>query len=241
LVTASTDAAEANSALRSRVLVVDDSEDYRELIGEPLANEGFSVQTAVDGRDALERARSFQPDIIILDLGLPDMDGVEVCRRIRTFSDAYIVMLTARDDEVDKVVGLSVGADDYVTKPFSLRELVARIHAILRRPRATPDDESRRIGDLRIDRSARQVFVGDDPVELTRVEFDLLDALSENPRIVLTRAVLLERLFGPDWIGDDHVLDVHVSNLRRKLGDGGRAPKYVVTVRGVGYRMGTGS
>src|SRR5262249_33873410 len=152
--------------------------------------------------------------------------------------DAYIVMLTARDDEVDKVVGLSVGADDYVTKPFSLRELVARIHAILRRPRITPADESRRIGDLRIDRSGRQVYVADDPVELTRVEFDLLDALSENPRIVLTRAVLLERLFGPDWIGDDHVLDVHVSNLRRKLGDGGRTPRYVVTVRGVGYRMG---
>jgi len=149
-------------------------------------------------------------------------------------------MLTARAEEIDKIVGLSSGADDYVTKPFSPGELVARIRAMLRRPRAGGDTETvRRFGDLTIDPLARDVRVGDQPVELTRLEFDVLDALSEQPRVAFSREQLLERVWGPDWFGDDHVVDVHVANLRRKLGDDGSSPRYVLTVRGVGYRMGT--
>jgi DNA-binding response OmpR family regulator len=171
---------------------------------------------------------------------LPKVDGIEACRRIRTFSDAYIVMLTARAEEVDKIVGLSIGADDYLTKPFSPRELVARIRAMLRRPRAAEagTEPLRRFGDLTIDRAAREALRNGVPVELTRIEFDLLDALSESARLVLTRSQLLERVWGPSWFGDDHVVDVHIANLRRKLGDDPRSPRYVRTVRGVGYRMG---
>jgi len=174
---------------------------------------------------------------------LPGVDGIEACRRIRAFSDAYIVMLTAKAEEVDKIVGLSVGADDYVTKPFSPRELVARIRAMLRRPRQAADvgEPVRRFGDLTVDPAAREVLLDGRPVELTRLEFDLLDALSGSPRLVLTRSQLLERVWGPSWFGDDHVVDVHIANLRQKLGDDPRSPRYIRTVRGVGYRMGTGT
>jgi DNA-binding response OmpR family regulator len=171
------------------------------------------------------------------------MDGIEVCRRIRTFSDAYVIMLTARRDEVDKLVGLSVGADDYLTKPFSPRELVARIRAMLRRPRAGGPAEARplrRFGALEIDPAGREVRIGGTEVELTKVEFDLLDALSAEPRVAFSRRRLTERVWGGDWYGDDHVVDVHIANLRRKLGDEAARPRYIRTVRGVGYRMGTG-
>jgi DNA-binding response OmpR family regulator len=223
----------------ARALVVDDAAELRELVGSVLRSEGFVVELAADGPRALEAARSFVPDVVVLDIGLPGMDGIEVCRSLRTFSDAYVVMLTGREDEVDKLVGLSVGADDYVTKPFSPRELVARIRAMLRRPRtvAPTAGSTRRVGALEVDPAAREARLGGAVVELTRIEFDLLDALSERPRRALTRGQLLERVWGPNWFGDDHVVDVHMSKLRQKLGDDARAPRYIRTVRGVGYRL----
>ena len=227
---------------RLRALVVDDEAPLVHVVSGYLEREGFEVVSAGDGERAVELARSEAPDVIVLDLMLPGIDGIEACRRIRAFSDAYIVMLTARAEEVDKIVGLSTGADDYVTKPFSPRELVARIRAMLRRPRAEQGSkrEVRRIGGLVIDPEAREVLRDGEPVALTRTEFDLLEALSERPRVVFTREQLLERVWGGEWFGDEHVVDVHVANLRHKLGDSGDRPRYVETVRGVGYRMGGG-
>jgi DNA-binding response OmpR family regulator len=235
------------AAARVRALVVEDEPPLARLVASYLEREGFEVTIAGDGERAVELAGAWQPEVIVLDLMLPRMDGIEACRRMRTFTDAYIVMLTARSEEVDKLVGLGVGADDYLTKPFSPRELVARIRAMLRRPRAgpaaaaAPVAPTRRFGELQIDPAAREVRLGSRLVELTRLEFDLLDALSEHPRVVLSRQQLLERGWGPDWVGDDHLVDVHIANLRRKLGDDPSAPRYVRTVRGVGYRMGEGA
>jgi DNA-binding response OmpR family regulator len=228
-----------SSPAELRVLVVEDTAEFRDLIADQLEAEGFRVEAVADGERAVDAARSGHPDVIVLDLGLPGIDGVEVCRRIRTFSEAYIVMLTGRDDEVDKLIGLSVGADDYMTKPFSARELVARVRAMLRRPRAAPEaaPQRRRIADLVIDPDAREVLVGGRRVDLTRTEFDLLDALSANPKLVLTRRQLMERVWGVDWFGEGHVVDVHVSSLRRKIGDDPQEPRYIRTVRGVGYRL----
>lgn len=220
------------------MLVVEDAPESVELLRTVLAREGYTTAVAATGPQAIEEARRFVPDVIILDLGLPELDGVEVCRQIRSFSDAYIVMLTARTDEVDRVVGLEVGADDYVTKPFSPRELVARIRAMLRRPRsATADRSSRRVfGDLTIDPLGRSVHAGDEEVLLTRIEFDLLEALSSNPQMVFSRQLLRERVWGPEWFGDDHVVDVHIANLRKKI-DPPEGRSRLRTVRGVGYRM----
>ena len=226
---------------RRRVLVVDDEQPLAELVGSYLEREGFEVTLAADGEQAVALARELDPAVIVLDLMLPGLDGVEACRRIRQFSDAYIVMLTARADESDKLVGLSTGADDYVTKPFSPPELVARVRAMLRRPRASAAPAApRRFGELEIDPAAREVRVAGEPVELTKLEFDLLDALSAEPRVAFSRGQLLERVWGQGWFGDDHVVDVHLANLRRKLGDDASAQRYVRTVRGVGYRIGTG-
>ena len=190
----------------------------------------------------MQLARELAPDVIVLDLMLPGIDGIEACRQIRTFSDAYIVMLTARVEEIDRIVGLSTGADDYVTKPFSPGELMARVRAMLRRPRTGPErpPSERRFADLEIDAEAREVRVGGQPVELTKIEFDLLDVLSAEPRVVFSRERLLERVWGGEWFGDDHVVDVHIANLRSKLGDDPRSPRFVRTIRGVGYRMGDG-
>ena len=209
-----------------RVLVVEDAPEFLAVIVSLLRQEGFGVEQATDGEAAVEVARTIEPEVVVLDLNLPKLDGIEVCRRIRTFSDAYVIMLTAKDDEVDKLIGLSVGADDYMTKPFSPRELLARIRAMLRRPRtgAHDDERVRRIGELRIDPLAREVFRGDEQIELTRIEFDLLDVLSSNPRMAFSREKLLEKVWGPDWFGDDHVVDVHVSNLRKKIGDDPSSP-----------------
>ncbi|HEX6074213.1 MAG TPA: response regulator transcription factor [Micromonosporaceae bacterium] len=227
---------------RFRALVVDDEPPLLQVVSGYLTREGFDVVTATDGESAVARAREHRPDVVVLDLMLPGIDGVEVCRRIRSFSDAYVIMLTAKSDEVDKLVGLSVGADDYLTKPFSPRELVARVRAMLRRPRAPehPDAEVRRFGELEVDPAAREVRVAGRPVELTRTEFDLLDTLSAQPRVVFSRRQLLEHVWSGEWYGDDHVIDVHVGNLRRKLGDDAGHPRYIRTVRGVGYRMGAG-
>ena len=226
---------------RIRALVVDDEAPLVALVRSYLEREGFDVETAGDGERAVELVRDTSPDVVVLDVMLPGIDGIEACRRIRSFSNAYILMLTARAEEIDAIVGLSTGADDYVTKPFSPGELVARIRALLRRPRAAAaSSPPRRFGDLVVDPLARDVRRGGELVELTRLEFDLLDALSGSPRIAFTRQQLLERVWGPAWFGDEHVVDVHIANLRRKLGDDGAAQRYVRTVRGVGYRMGSG-
>ena len=229
-----------------RALVVDDEVPLANVVASYLEREHFEVSVAHNGHDAISLAREIDPDVVVLDLALPGIDGVEVCRQLRTFSDAYVVMLTARDTEMDTIVGLSVGADDYVTKPFSPRELVARIRAMLRRPRtaSAPAEAAavpeRVFGALRIDVSGRQVFIGDEPITLTRTEFDVLSALSARPGVVFSRRQLLDAVWTESWIGNEHLVDVHVGHLRRKLGDDPADPRYVITVRGVGYRMGTG-
>jgi DNA-binding response OmpR family regulator len=227
-------------------MVVEDEEPLAALVGSYLERDGFEVSVVHDGIGALATARKVDPDLIVLDLGLPGLDGVEVCRRIRTFSDAYVVMLTARTDEVDTLIGLSVGADDYMTKPFSPRELSARVRAMLRRPRtptsgAREDQEQMRtLGPLRIDPLGREVWLGDAPIELTRTEFDLLATLSGRPRMAFSRQQLIDAVWGSTWVGDEHLVDVHIGHLRRKLGDDASRSRFVRTVRGVGYRMGTG-
>ncbi len=224
-------------------LVVDDEPRLRDLVRDYLAREGFRVVTAADGLTAVEAAREHRPDVVVLDLMLPGIDGLEVCRRLRTFSDAYVIMLTARAEEVDRIVGLEVGADDYLTKPFSPRELVARVRAMLRRPRggtgveAADAIEPRRFGELTLDEPRHRVTVGDAPVALTPLEFNLLTTLAAYPGRVYTRDQLLEQVWGADYFGDDHVVDVHIGNLRKKLSDDAAAPRYVETVRGVGYRF----
>nr|WP_300144591.1 response regulator transcription factor [Propionicimonas sp.] len=225
------------------VLIVDDEAVLAGVVASYLERAGFATTVSGDGLEAVELARRLDPTVIILDLGLPGLDGVEVCRRIRTFSDCYLIMLTARTDEVDVLIGLSVGADDYVTKPFSARELVARVQAMLRRPRGTSGTEAlpvRRFGDLEVDASARLARVGGREVELTPTEFDLLSVLSERPRLAMSRRQLLEHIWGESDAGDEHLVDVHIANLRRKLGDDPSRQQYVITVRGVGYRMGAG-
>jgi DNA-binding response OmpR family regulator len=221
-----------------RILVVDDEPPIVDLVTGYLEREGWVVESAVDGPTAIEAAGRFDPDVIVLDVMLPGFDGIEVCRRLRTFSDAYVLMLTARGEEIDRIMGLTVGADDYLVKPFSPRELVARTKALLRRPRvgqaaaggATPTG-------LEIDEGRRLVRVDGLPVELTALEFNLLAALGREPGIVVARPALLDALWGPEFAGDDHLVDVHVANLRRKLHDDAATPRFVETIRGVGYRL----
>ncbi|WP_256837846.1 response regulator transcription factor [Ornithinimicrobium faecis] len=232
------------STLAPRVLLVEDEEHLAQLVQRYLERDRFEVCIIGDGNQAVEVAQQWQPDVIVLDLGLPGMDGVEVCRRVRTFSDCYVIMLTARAAEVDKLVGLSVGADDYVTKPFSPRELVARVGALLRRPREVVGGDRAAgqglsIGTLRIDVAAREVHLGDELVDLTRTEFEVLVALAARPRMVFSRRRLIDDVWGRDWVGDEHLVDVHIAHLRRKLGDSSD-PAFIRTVRGVGYRMGPG-
>ncbi len=222
-----------------KVVVVDDEAPLTDLVTRYLEREGYEVHAAYDGNEALEVIARVDPDVVVLDLMLPGIDGLEVARRIRGHADPYIVMLTARSDEVDRIVGLRVGADDYVTKPFSPNELVARIQAMLRRPRRLEAElgSARRFGELAIEPAAREVAVTGEPVELTRLEFDLLDTLSSEPRVVFSKEQLLDRVWGSAAYRDEHVVAVHIGNLRRKLGDTGDPPRYIRTVRGVGYRM----
>ncbi len=227
------------------ILVVDDEQNLIDLVKGYLEREGFVVLTAGDGPTAVDVTRARKPDLIILDIMLPGFDGVEACRQIRQFSDAYILMLTARSEEIDKIVGLSVGADDYLTKPFSPRELVARVKAILRRPRslghlAADVPPVRRFGELTVDEARHEITVRGDVVPLTAREFQLLTTLAAHPGHVFTRSQLLERVWGNDYY-DDHVVDVHVANLRKKIEDDPANPRYVETVRGVGYRWASGT
>jgi DNA-binding response OmpR family regulator len=222
------------------VVVVDDAPEVRTFLEGLLQAEGFRVLTTDDGELGAAMVAEHGADIVLLDLMMPGIDGLETCRRIRAGSDAYVIMLTSKRSELDRVVGLTIGADDYVTKPFSGPELMARIRAMLRRPRPSQreDRSIQKLGDLQVDLETREVQLGNEPIALTRIEFALLEQLTRNPRQILTRKQLLERVWGPEWIGEDHLVDVHISKLRRKLGDDARLARYVVTVRGVGYRMG---
>ncbi|MDQ1248050.1 MAG: hypothetical protein QG597_2422 [Actinomycetota bacterium] len=227
------------------VLVVDDERALAEVVASYLRRGGFDVHITGDGPAAVNAARTLQPDLIVLDLMLPGFDGIEVCRQVRTFSDCYIIMLTARDEEVDKLLGLSMGADDYLAKPFSPREVVARAQAMLRRPRTlgtnspAPDVEPEpwRVGDVVIDSVARTVTTADGEVDLTRTEFDLLAAMAARPRMAFSRRQLINAVWGEDWYGDEHVVDVHIGHLRGKLGDEAATPRVIRTVRGVGYGL----
>jgi two-component system alkaline phosphatase synthesis response regulator PhoP len=220
----------------AKILVVDDEPNIIDLVTAYLRPEGYEVRTATDGAAGLELARAFEPDVIVLDIMLPGIDGIEFLTRLRRESDVYVIMLTARTEETDKIVGLSVGADDYVTKPFSPRELVARIKAALRRLKdgvGPAEGDVLAFAHIRIDPTARRVWVADQEIDLTATEFDLLRVLAENHGRVLTREQLLQKVWGYDYYGDDRVVDVHIGHIRRKLGDDG----CIVTVRGVGYRF----
>ncbi len=222
-----------------RILIVDDEAPIVELVRTYLEQDGLEVIEAHDGPSGLQSIRDHAPDVVILDVMLPGLDGLEVLRQARTFSDAYVIMLTARVEEVDRIVGLSVGADDYLVKPFSRRELVARVRALLRRPRGdrVAASDSWRAGDLEVDARRHVVAVGGAPVELTAIEFDLVASLIRERGVVFTRQQLLDRVWGMDYVGDEHVVDVHLANLRRKLGDDPAKPRFIETVRGVGYRF----
>jgi two-component system, OmpR family, alkaline phosphatase synthesis response regulator PhoP len=218
------------------ILVVEDETSIASFVALYLKNAGYAVRTAATGTAALDAVAADQPALIVLDLMLPDIDGIEVCRRIRTTSDIPILMLTARDEDVDKIIGLEVGADDYMTKPFNPRELVARVKSILRRAtseRRLPESAVIQHGDLVIDAGRREVRVADEEVQLAPKEFDLLWELLDHRGLVLTRDQLLERVWGYTFAGDTRTVDVHVRQLRRKLGDA--SP--IVTVWGVGYKV----
>jgi DNA-binding response OmpR family regulator len=228
------------SSAKPRIVVADDEAHIRDVVRGYLEAEGFEVVLAADGTEALRVALESSPDLVVLDVTMPGLDGVEVLRQLRTSSDVYVIMLTARAEEVDKLVGLAVGADDYVTKPFSPRELVARIKAVLRRARGSePPNVSELLAfdGLAIDLARREVRRNDTPVELSALEFDLLVALARAPGRVLTRRQLLEQVWGWDFFGDERVVDVHIRSIRRALRDPADAPLLVGTVRGVGYRF----
>jgi len=228
---------------RERILVVDDEASIRHLVGAYLRKEGFEVDQAGDGEGALERFRRMTPDLVVLDLRLPGIDGLDVLREIRRSSSVYVIVLTARSEETDKLIGLELGADDYITKPFSPRELVARVRAVLRRSRASEpgNDETLRFVGLSVDAERHEVRVDDQPVELTNLEFELLSAMAGAPGRVFTRRQLIERIWGWDFYGDERVVDVHVRNLRKALGDAADEPRFIGTVRGVGYKLVAGT
>jgi two-component system alkaline phosphatase synthesis response regulator PhoP len=221
---------------KAKILVIDDEPSIVKLVEAYLKPEGYEVLTATDGDSGLKSARAFKPDLLILDVMLPGMDGIELLSRLRRESDVYVILLTARTEETDKIIGLSVGADDYVTKPFSPRELTARVKAALRRIQtgaaARSETSVLAFRHMRIDSGARQVTVDDHPIELTALEFDLLRALAENRGRVLTREQLLEKVWGGEYFGETRVVDVHLGHVRQKIGD-----QFITTVRGVGYRF----
>jgi DNA-binding response OmpR family regulator len=222
-----------------QVLVVDDEPHIRTVLRGYLEADGFAVAEAADGEAAIRLVRQRPPDLMLLDVKLPGIDGLEALRRVRTFSDVYVILVTARSEEVDKLVGLAVGADDYVTKPFSPREVAARVKAVLRRdrgPRAAAADVLRFDG-LTIDKDAREVRVDGAEVSLSALEFDVLAALADSPGRVFSRRQLLEQVWGYDFFGDERVVDVHIRSLRARLGDLAASPRLIATVRGVGYKF----
>lgn len=239
--------------------MVEDDEDIRELITFTLSTQGFTVTAVESGLDGVEAVRTMDPDLITLDLGLPGIDGIEACRRIREITDAYVVMITARDDEVERLIGLETGADDFLSKPFSPRELKARVNAMFRRPRrghatgaaaepvsagagASEDEHEVLVhGELRVDVDGRRAFQDGTELSLTRTEFDLLIELMRTPARVWSREALLRSVWDTEWATDTHLVEVHVGNLRRKLGEGRGSAPCIRTVRGVGYRMETPS
>lgn len=224
-----------------RILVVDDEPSVTDLLAYNLRKALYDVQVAADGRTALRLARESQPDLILLDLMIPEVDGLDVCRELRKTSDVPIIMITARGEELDRVLGLEIGADDYVTKPFSVRELMARIKAVLRRTQKDGDEESSTLlrgpGNLLMDVERRSVVVGDVPIELTKLEFDLLHRLLLNPGRVLTRERLLEQAWGYDYVGDTRAVDSAVKRLRAKLRAVSAEADCIESVRGLGYRV----
>jgi DNA-binding response OmpR family regulator len=224
----------------STILLVDDEDSVQKLLAYPLEREGFRVLQARDGEEALERFAAERVDLVVLDLMLPKLDGLEVCKRLRAESEVPIIMLTARDDELDKVVGLELGADDYITKPFSIREFRSRVRALLRRAsvaRPVQDGEAIAVDGLRIDLARRSVEVRGQMVQLTYVEFELLRTMAANPGRVYSRKMLLEALWGASDYREPRTIDVHVRHLREKLEQDPAEPEYLLTVRGVGYRF----
>ncbi|WP_267128521.1 MULTISPECIES: response regulator transcription factor [unclassified Nocardioides] len=227
---------------------MEDDEDIRSLIEFTLSTQGFAVTAVGSGIEGVEHAREHDPDLVTLDLGLPGIDGIETCRRIREFSDAYVVMITARDEQIDRLIGLETGADDFISKPFDVHELKARVNAMFRRPRRGPEPaatvapvngtghEVLEHGPLRVDVDGRRAFRDGQELSLTRTEFDLLTELMRTPARVWTREALLRSVWDTEWASDTHLVEVHIGNLRRKLGED-KATKFVRTVRGVGYRM----
>lgn len=224
--------------MATKILVVDDEASIVQTARAYLEREGYTVNTASDGPAGLKAARAWQPDLVVLDIMLPGLDGLEILRQLRQDSDVYVLMLTARADEADKIVGLTLGADDYLTKPFSPRELAARVKAILRRGRsANVKEPALRFSRLRIDAEARQARKDDQPLDLTGTEFDILHALARHPGRVLSREQLIEQVWGYDYYGDERVVDVHIGRLRKKIEDDPDQPALIVTVRGAGYRF----
>jgi len=224
----------------SSVLVVEDEQSLREPLVYILQREGFDVLEAVDGPSALVQWQNNSPDLILLDLMLPGMSGVDVCREIRTRSNVPIIMVTAKDSEVDKVVGLEIGADDYVVKPYSTRELLARIKAVLRRGVAPDSNESRSVleaGPVRLDTERHAVTVNGQPVTLPLKEFELLEYLMDNTNRVLTRGQIIDRVWGSNYYGDTKTLDVHVKRIRSKIEPDPANPKFIMTIRGLGYKF----
>src|SRR6195256_2421548 len=227
----------------ARILLVDDEQSIQTLLSYPLRKEGYDVVQATDGRQAPDRFEEQPFDLVVLDLMLPRIDGLEICRRLRSRSSVPIIMLTAKSEEIDKVVGLELGADDYITKPFSLREFSSRIKAVLRRAEMSrpvqtgPDEAPLQVGELRIDFPKRSVRVRGDDAQLTYVEFEILSALARAPGRVFTRDMLLARIWGDSAYRDPRTIDVHIRHLREKIEDDPKDPEYLFTVRGVGYRF----
>ena len=229
----------------ARVLIVEDEESFVEALTVGLAREGFTVNVARDGKEALDFFNAYSPDIVLLDVMLPLVSGIDVCRQIRARSQVPIIMVTAKGEEIDAVVGLEVGADDYVTKPYRLRELISRMRSLLRRSRWTAESETFRrevieVGDVAVDPERHEVFVRGEPIELPLKEFDLLELLLTNAGRVLTRDALIDQVWGSDYVGDTKTLDVHVKRLRSKIEDDPSNPCRIVTIRGLGYKYATG-
>ena len=218
---------------KGTIVVIDDESNIADLVGMYLDREGFRVVKAATGTDGLAAVHQHRPRLVVLDVGLPDVDGLEVCKRIRARSQTPVIFLTARDGEIDRILGLELGGDDYLTKPFSPAELVARVRAVLRRTDGAPPPEVVQAGSATIDVGRREVRIGDRVVELTTKEFDLLRFLAERPGLALSRQQILDGVWGYDWYGDARTVDVHIAQVRKKVGDGVE----IRTVRGVGYRL----